>query len=277
VPAARPDLRSLTELQAVALLLEGEALIPASPLVAGEDPPDVALVLTDGRRIGIEVGRPIDSVTAQTGARLQEVREEVANMLADLAPAFVKVQCVGGITHLAAATKAERSAFSRQLADAVRALAAVAPVGMKAVACSGYDADDLIADLDPDPTRVVRTDVQRPMGVQWIWFERDLSRSDVYVAFDQHRTQFGPGLHQAAEIVARKSDDVLRWPAGYDERWLLLPCGLFDSLATYEAAKYSDVRFLGTRFNRIYLLDYLTDGPPKVLRLDVEEWKQSAT
>jgi hypothetical protein len=237
-----------------------------------KDPPDVEAVL-DGKRIGIEVTRPIGSDDIDTMARLHGA---VIPQVRSLALRLGTGQ--GGFgthrLHLHHLDHKGLKKFSRQIGEALAALATHAKEGQAVCSGEGIKLQLVKSGRYPESKDWLYREVPRPTGVDLVVFNRN-GTSPVTVSWlgGSDGASAGPHLDTAKRLIDQKAEDLPRWPP-YDHRWLLLVGGV-GARVMAEGVKYDKTRFPGTGFDRIYLMDswrwVKADPRINVVRLDTNE------
>lgn len=168
-------------------------------------------------------------------------------------------------------------ALADQLASVVLRLADVArEPGSEAAAASGIKRESLLR-------RASRLNLQNgiglPLGFNLVRYTRiaEGARMEALWLGGNLGPFLGDGLETTAERIEEKQADLDRWPASYDERWLVVP-SLNHSRTSVEHVRCSNRRFPGTGFDRIYILDFLhpiqmpeEERGVNVTRLDIHE------
>lgn len=237
-----------------------------------EDPPDVEALL-DGKRIGIEVTRPVERDDMETMVRLHEaVIPELKRLVAALGAGQV-----GFGTHRLRLHHLDHKGlknFSKQLANAFVALAAHAKEGESVCSGEGIKLELMQSGRYPQSKDWTYHEVPRPPGVDLAFYFRNAT-SPVTVQWmgGSDGATAGPQLDTAKRLIDEKAARLPAWPP-FDQRWLLLVGGPA-ARAMAEAVKYDKTRFPETGFDRIYLMDswrwIKADPRINVVRLDTIE------
>jgi hypothetical protein len=239
------------------------------------DPPDVEGRIGD-RRIGIEVTQPVEETEVKTLALLKRVvLPEVEVRAASAAPGQAAVGTFNiALAHL---ERPQLLECAGSLADVVLQLAAVAvEPRSEATAASGQVREILLAKPE---TWNLQLGVKLPLGFDLVRYTRlaEGTRMEALWIGGTRSAIFGPGLDTTAERIKEKAAGLVRWPPGYDERWLLIP-SLANSRTSVQQVQHDDRRFRETGFDKIWIIDTLRslekageDLPVNACRLDIHE------
>jgi hypothetical protein len=267
-----PEDKRDEEVRSVHELNKARALDLVGISARDDDPPDVEALL-GGKRIGIEITRPVESEDLETMDRLHgAVIPRVRTLIAPLGAG----QAGFGThrLHLHHLDHNGLKSFSEQLADALVALATLAKDGESVCSGEGIKLRLVQSGRYPQSKDWTYHEVSRPPGVDLAVYLRNAT-TPVTVSWlgGSDGASWGPQLDTAKRLIDEKAKDLPRWPL-FVERWLLLVGGAW-ARVTATAVQYDRTRFPDTGFDRIYLMDswrwIKADPKVNVVRLDIFE------